>query len=192
MRPIAFLDRDGTINEEVEYLASPEGLVLIPGSAEAIRLLNDAGFAVVVVTNQSGVARGFFTPDDVERIHRELDRLLGQSGARIDAYYVCPHHPDFTGRCECRKPAPELFRRALREQDGDPSRSVGIGDRCADLEPCHVLGLRTALVRTGYGRDEAVRIAGTGQEFPDRVCADLREAVRWFFRPGAAGRSTSG
>jgi D-glycero-D-manno-heptose 1,7-bisphosphate phosphatase len=192
MRSVAFLDRDGTINEEVDYLASPDGLILIPGSGEAIRLLNEAGLDVIVVTNQSGVARGFFTLGDVDRIHRELDRRLSADGARIDAYYVCPHHPEFTDRCACRKPLPGLFRRAMRERRLNPVGSVAIGDRCADLEPCRALGLPTILVKTGYGLEEAMRLTDPESSPVDRVCPDLRDAVRWFLRNRESGTPSSG
>ncbi len=180
MRRAAFLDRDGTINEEVGYLRDPQSVVLIPGSGEAIRLLNEAGVAVIVVTNQSGVARGLFTIDAVRRSHDRLRALLAGEGARIDAFYVCPHHPDFTGSCTCRKPGEALFVKAIRDWRLTRTGSVAIGDRYQDLAPGMALGLRTALVRTGYGETSVAELSTSTLQAPDVICGDLLEAVRWF------------
>nr|WP_246140147.1 HAD family hydrolase [Geothermobacter ehrlichii] len=155
-RPAVFLDRDGTLIEERDYLCRPEDVVLLPGAAEAVCRLNRAGIAVVVVTNQSGVARGYFDLAVVGRIHRHLDRQLACSGARIDGYYVCPHHPtegDTPWRCdcECRKPKPGLLLRAATEMGIDLSRSFMIGDKISDLQAGEKAGCLSLLVRTGYG-----------------------------------------
>lgn len=175
-----FLDRDGTINEEVEYLRSPDQLRLIPGSAEAIAALNRAGFKVVVVTNQSGLARGLFTLEDLERVHLRLKDLLAVEGARLDGIYFCPHHPEgtvpeYSGECQCRKPAPGLFEDACLHLGIDPARSFWIGDRRRDLEAAEIFGGRSALVMTGYGLDE-VKKPGFD---PTIVAPDLRRAAEW-------------
>lgn len=153
-RPAAFLDRDGTILVETNYLADPASAELIPGAAAALRRLQDAGFALVVVTNQSGIARGLYGERDYRLVDEHMRGLLRARGVEIDASYHCPHHPDYTGACDCRKPAPGLFLRAIRDLDLDAGRSWLIGDRLRDLEPAATLGARAILVRTGYGREE--------------------------------------
>ncbi|MFZ5478903.1 MAG: D-glycero-alpha-D-manno-heptose-1,7-bisphosphate 7-phosphatase [Myxococcota bacterium] len=151
MRPAAFLDRDGTLVEEVNYLARPEQLRLIPGVPEALLRLRAAGYALVLVTNQAGVARGYFGLDDVTRVHEALEAMLG---LRFDGVYTCPHHPDFTGPCECRKPAPGLLLRAIAELGLDPARSFVVGDKRTDVLAGEPLGVRGYLVRTGHGARE--------------------------------------
>jgi D-glycero-D-manno-heptose 1,7-bisphosphate phosphatase len=188
----AFLDRDGTIIEEVGYLDRPDRLDLYPWSIAAIRALNLAGLRVVLVTNQSGIARGFFTPEMLERIHAHMDDLLAAGGARIDAYYYCPHHPDgkvpeFAMKCECRKPGPGLVERAVRELGIDPRESVVIGDRWLDVALARAVGARGVLVRTGYGVTEEGR-PPQGLS-ADAVVDNLAGAASWVLqnlgRPGA-------
>ena len=157
-REAVFLDRDGTIIEEVNYLSSPELVRLIPGAAGAIRTWNDAGVLVVVVTNQAGVARGYFPESRVREVHEHLSELLAEHGAHIDAYFHCPHHPtegvgEYRVACNCRKPKPGLLLTASRELDIDLSRSWMIGDKLCDAEAGAAAGCRTMLVRTGHGRD---------------------------------------
>ncbi len=152
-RRAAFLDRDGTIIREKEYLADPEGVELISGAVEGLRRLQDAGYALVVVTNQSGIARGRFTEEDYRAVQARLEAVLAAEGVTLDGVYHCPHHPDHTGPCDCRKPATGLFERAARELGLDVAASVAIGDRLRDLEPVLRLGGRAVLVRTGYGAD---------------------------------------
>lgn len=147
-RPAVFLDRDGTIIRDVNYVATPEQVELLPGAASAIRRLNEAGWPVVVVTNQSGIARGYFTEADYERVRERMETLLAESGARIDAVFTCPHHPDVGGACECRKPGTLLFRRAAAELGLDLRRSWYIGDKLRDVAPAHTLGGRGILVRS--------------------------------------------
>ena len=183
MRPCFFLDRDGVLVEEVNYLATPEELRLLPGAPRAVRLLNDAGIPAVVVTNQAGVARGIFPEERIAEIHRELDRLLSREGARVDRYYYCPHHPTagvgpYRKDCPNRKPRPGMLLRAARELDLDLGRSVLAGDKISDLQAGRAAGCRTILVRTGYGRGitrEDLRKAGVA---PWLVAEDLLEAVR--------------
>jgi len=155
-RPAVFLDRDGTIVVERYYLADPAGVELVPGAAAALRSLAAAGYCLVVVTNQSGIARGLYSEEDFRAVQRRIEELLEREGVRLDGVYHCPHHPDYTGPCECRKPATGLYRQAARELGLDLSRSVCIGDRLKDVLPARELGCAAAiLVRTGYGEDEA-------------------------------------
>ena len=156
-RAAVFLDRDGTVIEEVNYLSHPDQVQLLPGAAAAIRKVNERGIPVVVVTNQAGVARGFFSESRISEVHVRLDTLLAESGARIDAYYACPHHPEgvvepYRVVCACRKPKPGLLCRAALELGLDLSSSCMIGDKLSDLEAGALAGCRSILVRTGYGR----------------------------------------
>ena len=144
LRPVAFLDRDGTIIEDVHYIARPEDVTLIDGAAHAIRRLNRAGWAVVVITNQSGIGRGKLTEADYEAVRARVDELVESQGAMIDRHYHCPHAPD--AACECRKPGTLLHRQALAELDLDTLRLAAIGDRWRDVEPGLALGGRGVLV----------------------------------------------
>jgi D-glycero-D-manno-heptose 1,7-bisphosphate phosphatase len=181
-RPAVFLDRDGTIVREADYLRSPERLRLLPRAAEAIRRLNDSGFAVVVATNQSGIARGLLTEDDLAQVHKVLAERLAKRGARLDAIYFCPHHPTagagrYRRECSCRKPAPGMLLRAAQELDLDLSRCIAVGDSQRDLIAGREVGCRTVLVRTGYGRDAE---AEASAPLPcDHVADDLAAAVQW-------------
>ena len=154
-----FLDRDGTIIEEVGYLDRPERVELFPWTIDAVRVLNRAGVAVVLVSNQSGVARGFFTEDIVDAVHQRMADLLAEGGARIDAYYYCPHHPDgkvppFAQKCDCRKPGRGLVDRAEQEFGIEPARSFVVGDRWLDVALGRAVGAQSVLVRTGYGASQ--------------------------------------
>jgi len=172
-RPAAFLDRDGTIVTDSGFLRDPDAIEMLPGAAEALIRLRSAGFLIILVTNQSGIARGIFDWNAYRAVAAAIERRLDQAGARIDATYVCPHHPSVSGPCDCRKPGLASYQDAARRFDLDLSRSVWIGDRPTDLEPARALGGRAVLVETGEGhrhRDE-VRAAG----FP--VAADLGAAV---------------
>ncbi|NPU85481.1 MAG: HAD family hydrolase [Syntrophaceae bacterium] len=177
-RRAVFLDRDGTINEEVGYLDRIEKLRILPGAAEAIAMLNRGGLKVVVVTNQSGIARGFFTEAFVEETHRHLRDLLRGQGARIDAFYFCPHHPTeglgpYRLDCPCRKPKPGLILRAATEMGIALEDSFMVGDMPKDVEAGTRAGARGILVRTGYGRDiEAPPEAAY-------IAEDLIDAAHW-------------
>jgi D-glycero-D-manno-heptose 1,7-bisphosphate phosphatase len=154
-----FLDRDGTIIEEVGYLDRPERVEFFPWTIDAIRVLNRAGLAVVLVSNQSGIARGFFTDAVVDNVHQKMAEMLAAGGARIDAYYYCPHHPEgsvpeLAKVCECRKPARGLVDRAVTEFGVDPARSFVVGDRWLDIGLARTVGAKGLLVRTGYGERE--------------------------------------
>jgi D-glycero-D-manno-heptose 1,7-bisphosphate phosphatase len=138
--PAAFLDRDGTIIHDANFVSDPADVVLLPGAADAIRRLNEHSVRVIVVTNQSGIARQYLTADDYVRVEARLSELLKVEGAHVDATYMCPHHPDITGPCNCRKPGPELYERAIREHAIDPVASLFTGDRWRDVLPGRRLG----------------------------------------------------
>jgi histidinol-phosphate phosphatase family protein len=145
-RPAVFLDRDGTIIEDAGYLGDPDGVRLLPGAAEAIGRLNRAGIPAVVVTNQSGIARGLLDEAAYQATRARVDGLLAVRGARLDAHYHCPHHPDVTGPCDCRKPGLLLYRRAAQDLGLDLGASWWVGDRPRDVEPATALGGRGILV----------------------------------------------
>jgi D-glycero-D-manno-heptose 1,7-bisphosphate phosphatase len=173
-----FLDRDGTIIEDVGYLRQPDQVRLLPGVAAAIRRLNTARLPVIVVTNQSGIARGILTEDDYQASERRLDELLAREDARIDAHYFCPHLPEVDGACECRKPGLLLYRQAAERFDVDLESSWWVGDRIRDVLPAESCGARGILVRTGAGEAES-----TGEKTQRlRRAADLQEAVSIILR----------
>ncbi len=173
-----FLDRDGTIVDDPGFLHEPEKVKLLPGAAEAIRRLNDAGYHVIVVSNQSGIARGLYSVRDYEMVQERLGALLTAHGARIDAAYFCPHHPQFPGpggaSCECRKPGLKLFQEAQAAFDIDFSRSWWIGDRLSDVQPALLVGGSAILVATGEGNLHQ----GQARALGVMVVADLGEAVQ--------------
>jgi len=176
------LDRDGTINREVHYLSHPAQLELLPGAVDGLRLLQEAGFQLVVITNQAGVARGYFGEADVQRVHRRLREMLAAHGVHLVAFYYCPHHPEGKGSyrkvCPCRKPGTGLYERAARELGLDLARSVVIGDKVTDLLPGIALGCRTVLVRTGYGQS-LVKEGALRSVDVDHVARDLADAACW-------------
>jgi D-glycero-D-manno-heptose 1,7-bisphosphate phosphatase len=177
-----FLDRDGTLIEEVGYLDRPERVALYPWSIDAIRALNQAGVRLVMISNQSGVARGFFSADTVDLVHRHIAALLAAGGARLDAYYYCPHHPhgsipEYARACDCRKPGRALVDRAATELGVDPRRSFTVGDRWLDIALARTIGARGILVRTGYGADEEQR--PPADLSADAVVNNLVEAASW-------------
>ncbi|NNM33188.1 MAG: HAD family hydrolase [Gemmatimonadetes bacterium] len=155
-RPAVFLDRDGTLIEDRHYLSDPAAVRLFDGAAEAVRRLKEAGYAVVLVTNQSGIGRGYFTEKDYRAVHRELCHQLASQGADLDGAYHCPDAPGVAGEgTTCRKPSPVLYRRAEGELGLDLRRSWFVGDKVSDVEAAELLGGRGVLVRTGYGREES-------------------------------------
>ena len=168
-----FLDRDGTIVEDAGFLHQPGKVKLFPGAAEAIKRLNEHRFLVVVVTNQSGIARGLYTVADYQAVQRRLGELLAAHGARIDGAYFCPHHPQFSGACDCRKPGSKLFREAQEALDIDLTRSWWVGDRLSDVQPARVLGGHGILVATGNGNLHQGQARAVGV----MVVADLASAV---------------
>jgi histidinol-phosphate phosphatase family domain/HAD-superfamily hydrolase, subfamily IIIA len=183
-RAAVFLDRDGTMNEQMGYVNHLSRFCLLPGVGEAIRLLNEHDLPVVVVTNQSGLARGYFPASLLDAVHAEMVRLLALAGARIDGLYVCPHHPEareeqYRLRCSCRKPGTGLLERAALEMGLDLARSYMVGDRWSDLRCGAAVKASSLLVLTGYGRGELAYV-GPGQTVqPAYVAEDLVAAVRW-------------
>jgi D-glycero-D-manno-heptose 1,7-bisphosphate phosphatase len=160
-RPRAvFLDRDGTVLEERDYLADPAQVALVPGAPEAIRRLSAGGYKVVLVTNQSGIARGLYREADYRAVQLRLTTLLREAGASLDATYHCPHHPDFTGPCTCRKPGPGMYRAAERDLGVALEGSWYVGDKASDVAPARLFGGRGILVLTGYGSDWRSRLPG--------------------------------
>jgi len=183
-RPAIFLDRDGTICEEVGYINHLSRSRVMPHSFEAIRLINRAGWLAIVTTNQAGVARGYFEESLVHDVHAQLRRLAEESGARLDAVYFCPHHPSegrppWRAECDCRKPRPGMIQRAAREHDIDMARSYVVGDSAVDIEAGANAGLPAVLVLTGYGRGLLEHQPGRLRVPPAHTAADLLEAVRW-------------
>jgi len=174
MNKAVFLDRDGTINEEVNYLSDPKDLKLLPGVAEAIRMFNEANYKVIIITNQSAIARGFLTVEKLNNIHEKLLKLLEEKGARIDAIYYCPHHPD--EECECRKPKAGLILRASKEHNINIRMSYMIGDRLIDIEAGRNAGCKTVLVKTGYGGQELNKIHFNSK--PDFIADNLYTAAK--------------
>ena len=177
-----FLDRDGVINEEVEYLHSPEQLRMIPHAAQAIRKLNERAIPVIVVTNQAGIARGYFSEAQVVVVHHALAALLNQAGAHVDRFYYCPHHPTegflpYRVQCSCRKPQPGLLFQAAKDLNLELSHCYLIGDKVSDLEAGWHAGCQTILVQTGYGAQVWQEWSETFQ--PRRVARDLLDAVEW-------------
>ncbi|MGE4578844.1 MAG: D-glycero-beta-D-manno-heptose 1,7-bisphosphate 7-phosphatase [Desulfuromonadales bacterium] len=181
-----FLDRDGTINVEKDYLHRLEDFEFIPGAIEAIKRLKESGFLIVVVTNQSGIARGYFTEDDVNRLHAHLQKELARYGTGVDAFYFCPHHPDFgtkagEGDCNCRKGKPGMLLQAATDWNIDLTASIMIGDKHADLEAGRAAGCYTILVRTGYGEEELKKGA---RKVADEVAENLLVAAQYVLGHG--------
>lgn len=163
MKRAVFLDRDGTINVEKDYLHRIEEFDFIPGAPEAIRKFNDAGYLVVVVTNQSGIARGYYTEEDVDNLHSHISKELERrTGARVDAWMYCPHHPGGKGSyalpCTCRKPLPGMLRDAARRLNISLVSSIMIGDKRSDIEAALAAGCKPVLVRSGYGAAEEQKV----------------------------------
>jgi len=179
-----FLDRDGTINEENGYLRRLEDLDLIAGASEGIRLLNSLGLSVIVTSNQSGVARGYFNETFVSELHAEIDRRLAREGARIDAWYYCPHHPTegseaYRKVCACRKPAPGMVDRARLDLGIDPADSYVVGDSPRDAALAWAVDAKAVLVLTGYGRQTLAHLREIKKDACVRVEPDLLAACRW-------------
>jgi D-glycero-D-manno-heptose 1,7-bisphosphate phosphatase len=186
-----FIDRDGTLTEEVGYVNHPSRLRLLPRAADAVRRLNAAGVAAVLVTNQAGIARGYFSPEVLEAVNDRLTVELARAGAHLDGIYVCPHHPTegeppYRARCECRKPQPGLLLRAAAELGLDLARSTMVGDKASDLVPGRAVGAATVLVLTGYGLGEWEYRRQRFEVEPDHVAGDLLDAVDWALTRQAA------
>lgn len=190
-RPAVFLDRDGTINEEVDYLTDPDQLRLYPGSGAAIGRLNAAGYVVVVATNQSGIARGFLNESRLAKIHASLQQMVAAEGGRLDLILFCPHHPEegrppYRQACRCRKPLAGMFEEAALLLGLDLSRSWTVGDSLRDLVAGHTAGTRTVLVQTGKGASELGRLRHEGGADPELV-PDLPAAVELILEADSPG-----
>jgi D-glycero-D-manno-heptose 1,7-bisphosphate phosphatase len=182
-KPAVFIDRDGTISEEVGYVNHPTRFRLYPYSGDAIKKLNDNNWLAIVVTNQAGVARGYFSEDVILSVHDQLKRQLATQNARLDAIYYCAHHPTvgeppYRVDCDCRKPKAGLINRATTDFEVDLSKSWMVGDRYSDVELAHNAGLRSAFVLSGYGRGEWEFQRSHWKLQPDLVCENLLEAVQ--------------
>lgn len=169
-----FLDRDGTINVEVSYLHEPEKLILEKNVPQALKLLQDNNFKLIVITNQAGVARGMYEEKDITAVHKKMDEILAQYDVKIDAYYYCMHHPDFNGKCDCRKPGTLLFQKAAEDFNLDLEKSFMVGDRLSDIEAGENAKCRKSyLVMSGYAQK-------TIDKYPDRkfnIASDLLDAA---------------
>ena len=182
--PAVFIDRDGTINEQMGYINDPTRFILLPNVVEAIGLLNQNKFLSIVVSNQSGVARDYFPLELVHEINQIMEKQLGEKGVKIDGIFFCPHHPKaelefYRLECDCRKPKTGLIDQACKKFDIDLSRSFVVGDRYSDIEMGHRLDLRSILVETGYGLGEKKYVLPKKKRQPDYIARDLLEAVSW-------------
>ncbi len=193
MRAGVFLDRDGTINEQMGYINHISRFHMLPRSAAAIRLLNDNHVPVVIISNQSGLARGYFPEELLDSVHEKMRQMLAEEGAHVDGIYFCPHHPEakqekYRINCQCRKPKTGLLTKAAAELGIDLSKSYVVGDRWSDLKTaarCKAIGI---LVLTGYGRGDYEFIGPTQEIKPHYVAEDLFEAVQWILADMAARR----
>jgi len=192
-RPAVFMDRDGTVSQEVGYIVHLDRYALLPRSVAAVRRINAAGLGAFVVTNQSGVARGLFSEDLVRAVHRTLEGWLAEGNARLDGIYFCPHHPreghgPWSIVCDCRKPKPGMLLQAAAEHDIDLSRSYMIGDTGRDLGAGAAAGATPILVLTGYGRGELEHLRHRWTAEPAFIAEDLGEAVSWVLEREGLGR----
>lgn len=183
-RPAVFIDRDGTINEQMGYINHLSRFVLLPGTAQAVSLLNRNRYLTIIVSNQSGVARGYFPIELVEQVHDHLKNLLEQESAHVDGIFYCPHHPmgtlpEYSIKCDCRKPSPGLVEKACRSFEIDMENSYVIGDRCSDIELAQRCGLKGILVTTGYGLGDIKYVLPNKPFKPLSIKKDLLDAVRW-------------
>lgn len=174
-RAAVFLDRDGILMEDRHYVRLPDDVVLVPGAADAVRKLNEAGVAAVVITNQAGIARGLITEQEYFAVRARLDALLAAAGARLDATYHCPHHPEFTGPCDCRKPGTANHRKAIADLTLDGDRLAFVGDRWHDVVPARTLGgLAIVVASPETPPDELQRTREGGRA---RIAPGVREAI---------------
>ncbi len=184
MNRAVFLDRDGTVNVEVGYLSDLNQLRLIPDAGAAIKRLNEKGLKVVLVTNQSGVARGYFSESLVQEANVRLKQMLLKDGASIDGIYYCPHHPTagnsyYTMACDCRKPGTGMIDRAASDLSIDVKRSFVVGDKWSDVELGHRAGARSILVKSGFPQEDAGNVRPSHLNDPDFIANTLTEAVEW-------------
>ena len=190
MRGIVFLDRDGTINEEVEYLHRVEDLQLIPNAAKAIKALNHAGFKVFVVTNQSAIARGILTETELGKIHETLRKMLEKEGAHVDGWFYCPHHPEagsgpFAQKCSCRKPNVGMIEQALSQLNHQPKNKFVIGDSLVDIQLALNSKAVPILVKTGHGLSTLKALDQPIKKRVGYIAEDLFDAAKWILKKGA-------
>lgn len=188
-RPAVFIDRDGTINEQMGYINHISRFILLPGTIEGLRLLNRQLYLTIIVSNQSGVARGYFPIELVDQIHAHMRSLLEKEGAHIDGIFFCPHYPkgivpEYSIVCDCRKPGTGLIQRACKSFDIDLENSYLIGDRCMDMELAHRSNLKGILVTTGYGLGDIEYVLPRSPFKPLHIAEDLLHAVRWIIEKG--------
>ena len=196
MKRAVFIDRDGTISEEVGYINHVSRFRLFPYAASAIKHLNDSGWLAIVITNQAGVARGYFSEDTIQTVHAAMTKELESNGARLDAIYYCAHHPSvgeppYRLACDCRKPKPGLISRAAKDFDIDLEMSWMVGDRYSDVELARNAGVKSMFVMSGYGRGEWEHQRANWTEQPDVAVEDLLEAVRHIVSDSVAGADSS-
>lgn len=187
MKSAVFLDRDGTINEQMGYINHISRFHLLPGVIEAIRLLNEKNIPVVVASNQSGLARGYFPESLLEEVNGLMQQLFAEAGVHVDGIYICPHHPqaerlEYRVSCDCRKPKTGLLQRAAVDLDLDLTRSYVVGDRWSDLQTAAHCGATPVLVLTGYGRGDLAYIGPTRKVQPRYVAENLLDAAVWIIR----------
>jgi D-glycero-D-manno-heptose 1,7-bisphosphate phosphatase len=183
MNKAVFMDRDGTIIEDIGYLNHPGAIQFIPGSIDAIKKLNASGYKVIVITNQAGVARGLVSENMLQTIDKTLHKWLLSSGAHLDGIYYCPHHPEhgyypYKQICECRKPHPGLIKKAQRDFNIDLAQSYMVGDKATDIEAGQKAGVKTIHVLSGRGKDEKDKI----KIAPDHTAQNLTDAVNWIIK----------
>lgn len=172
-----FIDRDGTINVNVHYLDDPDRFEMYPGVGEGLRRLQDNGFTLIVITNQSGIARGLFTEEQLSAIHERMEQELQAYGVKLDGLYYCPHHPD--EGCDCRKPNTRLFEQAIREHDIDIHKSYMIGDKYLDVAAGKKIGVKTILIPEPHEREECLLELDEWEAKPDYIAVDFMDAVGW-------------
>ncbi len=187
MRAGVLLDRDGTINEQMGYINHIERFIMLPGAAQAIKRLNDKSVPVAVVTNQSGLARGYFPAELLAQVHGKMNNALAEVSAHVDGIFICPHHPEakeeqYRVDCQCRKPKTGLFDQASKELGLDLHKSYLVGDRWSDLKAAVKCGATPVLVLTGYGAGDYKYIGPHQEVQPAFVAKDLEEAVEWILK----------
>ncbi|MGM0426253.1 MAG: D-glycero-alpha-D-manno-heptose-1,7-bisphosphate 7-phosphatase [Thermodesulfobacteriota bacterium] len=188
-QPAVFLDRDGTVNEQMGYINHISRFHLLPGVSEAIRRLNEHRYLVILVSNQSGVARGYFPIELVHEVHAQLKTLLRAHDARLDEIFFCPHYatgkiPEYSKSCNCRKPGPGMVRKAVNRFEIDMKNSYMIGDRHTDIEMAERCELKGILVKTGYGLGDLKYVLPQKDLKPAYIATDLLDAARWIIRSG--------
>ncbi|MFX0000766.1 MAG: D-glycero-beta-D-manno-heptose 1,7-bisphosphate 7-phosphatase [Candidatus Hodarchaeota archaeon] len=167
-----FLDRDGVINKEVNYLSDPKDFKFIDGSIDALKILKRKSYLLIIITNQAGIARGLFTEESLKTIHNKMIGILRQHNIELDDIYYCPHHPEFTGPCDCRKPNPGMILQAQINHNIDLTNSYMVGDTLNDIQTGKNANCKTVLVLTGYGKEEQNQI---GSIIPDMIFKNLKE-----------------